>query len=70
MKPFAIESASQFRADGAPNLTSAQWANDMNETRLYGALDASLRTSTVIARYTKKGEFVMPLSTNLASARA
>jgi hypothetical protein len=53
MKPFAIESASQFRADGPPNLTSAQWADDMNETRLYGALDGSLRTS----EETRTGQF-------------
>jgi len=53
LKPFAIESASQFRADGPPNLTSAQWADDMNETRLYGALNASLRTS----EETRTGQF-------------
>ena len=44
MKPFAIESASQFRADGPPNLTSAQWAEDLNEVKAYGALSGSLRT--------------------------
>jgi len=53
MKPFAIESASQFRADGPPNLTSAQWADDLNETRLYGALNGSLRTS----EETRNGQF-------------
>jgi hypothetical protein len=44
MRPFAIESPFQFRADGPPNLTSAQWAEDMNETKSYGALNGSLRT--------------------------
>lgn len=44
MKPFAIESASQFRADGPPSLTSAQWAEDLNEVKAYGALSGSLRT--------------------------
>ena len=44
MKPFAIESPSQFRADGPPNLTSGQWADDLNETKAYGALTGSLRT--------------------------
>lgn len=44
MKPFAIESPSQFRADGPPNLTSGQWAEDLNETKAYGALTGSLRT--------------------------
>jgi hypothetical protein len=52
MKPFAIESPSQFRADGPPNLTSAQWADDMNETKLYGAL-SELRTS----EETRTGQF-------------
>jgi len=44
MRPFAIESATQFRADGPPDLTSAQWADDFNETKNYGALNNSLRT--------------------------
>jgi hypothetical protein len=44
MRTFAIESATQFRADGPPNLTSAQWADDFNETKNYGALTNSLRT--------------------------
>jgi PAP2 superfamily len=44
MKPFAIESPSQFRAYGPPNLTSAQWAKDFNETKELGALNGSRRT--------------------------
>jgi len=44
MKPFAIESPSQFRAYGPPNLTSAQWAEDFNETKEFGALNGSRRT--------------------------
>ena len=44
MRTFAIESSSQFRADGPPDLTSAQWAEDLNETKSYGALIGSLRT--------------------------
>jgi PAP2 superfamily protein len=44
MKPFAIESPSQFRAYGPPNLTSAQWAADFNETKQFGALNGSRRT--------------------------
>jgi hypothetical protein len=53
MKPFAIESASQFRADGPPNLTSAQWAEDLNEVKAYGALNGSQRTpeQTEIGRF-------------------
>jgi hypothetical protein len=44
MRTFAIESATQFRADGPPNLTSAQWAQDFNESKNYGALNDSVRT--------------------------
>jgi hypothetical protein len=53
MKPFAIASPSQFRADGPPNLTSGQWADDLNETRAYGALTGSLRTpgQTALAQF-------------------
>ena len=53
MKPFAIESATQFRADGPPNLTSAQWADDFDETKNYGSLNNSLRTP----RQTQIGQF-------------
>ena len=44
LKTFAIESATQFRADGPPDLTSATWADDFNETKNYGALNNSRRT--------------------------
>ena len=44
MRTFAIENSSQFRADGPPDLTSSQWAEDFNETKSYGALTGSLRT--------------------------
>jgi PAP2 superfamily len=44
MKPFTLHSPSQFRADGRPNLTSAQWAEDFNEVKALGALKSSLRT--------------------------
>src|SRR5262249_50621480 len=39
MKPFALESPSQFRADGPPNLSSAQWAEDFNEVKAFGAMN-------------------------------
>jgi hypothetical protein len=45
MRPFGIETASQFRADGPPNLTSAQWAEDFNEVKAFGAATGSLRTA-------------------------
>jgi PAP2 superfamily len=44
LKPFAIRSPSQFRADGPPSLTSKQWAEDLNEVKAYGAAMGSLRT--------------------------
>jgi PAP2 superfamily len=53
MKTFAIQSATQFRADGPPALTSSQWAEDFNEVKAYGALTGSLRSS----RQTEIGQF-------------
>jgi hypothetical protein len=44
MKPFAIDRASQFRSYGPPNLTSARWVNDFNETKEFGSLNGSRRT--------------------------
>jgi len=37
MRPFMLESASQFRAPPPPALTSAQYAADVNETEDYGS---------------------------------
>ena len=53
MKPFAIQSASQFRAEGPPNLTSAERAKDFNEAKECGAGTGSLRTPEIasIARF-------------------
>ena len=53
MKPFALESASQFRAEGPPHLTSARWADDYNEVKAFGALNDSPRTpeQTEIGRF-------------------
>jgi len=44
MKPLLLESASQFRPGPPPRLDSPQYARDFNETRLFGALNGSLRT--------------------------
>ena len=44
MTPWAIESASQFRAGGPPALTSAQYAKDFNETKLMGSQMSAART--------------------------
>jgi hypothetical protein len=53
LKTFAIESATQFRADGPPHLTSARYARGLNETKAYGALTGSLRS----AKQTEIGNF-------------
>lgn len=44
MRTFAIENSTRYRAEPPPDLTSAQWADDFNTTKLYGALTGSLRT--------------------------
>jgi PAP2 superfamily len=44
MKPFMLESTSQFRAPPPPALTSPQYTADFNETKDYGALTGSLRS--------------------------
>jgi hypothetical protein len=44
LKPFLIESPSQFRADGPPALDSGQYAEDFNEVKELGAVNSSKRT--------------------------
>ncbi len=44
MKPLLLDSPSQFRPGPPPALDSGRYARDYNETRLYGALNGSLRT--------------------------
>jgi hypothetical protein len=53
MRPFMIDSPSQFRAAGPPALANDDWARDYNETKLYGAADSSVRTpgQTDIGRF-------------------
>jgi hypothetical protein len=53
VRPFTMHSADQFRADGPPPLTSAEYAADVNETRALGAANSSVRTAaqTEIARF-------------------
>lgn len=45
MRPFMLESASQFRAVPPPDLRSARYARDLNETKDYGAHDSAVRTA-------------------------
>jgi membrane-associated phospholipid phosphatase len=53
MRPFAMDSASQFRADPPPALDSDTWAADYNETKSLGAIDSVTRTpeETEIGRF-------------------
>ena len=44
MRPLLLDTASQFRPGPPPSLDSPQYTRDFNETRLFGALDGSLRT--------------------------
>jgi hypothetical protein len=45
MRPFAIQSASEFRAEGPPSLSSAQWAEEYNEVKRLGSIDSVFRTA-------------------------
>jgi hypothetical protein len=45
VRPFLIESGSQFRTEGPPALTSAAWAADFNEVKALGSMDSTVRTA-------------------------
>jgi hypothetical protein len=45
VKPFLVESTSQFRSDGPNELTSAAYAADFAEVNALGALNGSTRTA-------------------------
>lgn len=53
LRPFALESASQFRAEGPPDLTSFAYAKDLNEVKALGGAVSQKRTDaqTDIARF-------------------
>jgi len=44
MVPFSLNSGDQFRGDGPPALSSAQYTADYNETKAYGSLTSTVRT--------------------------
>lgn len=44
MRPFAIDSPSQFRAEGPPHLDSLQWAEEYNEVKRLGGINSAERT--------------------------
>ncbi|HYJ86453.1 MAG TPA: vanadium-dependent haloperoxidase [Pyrinomonadaceae bacterium] len=53
MTPFVLESATQFNVAGPPELTTADYAADVNEVKFYGGTTSLLRTpdQTEIARF-------------------
>jgi hypothetical protein len=53
MKPFAMSSPSQFRAEGPPDVTSERYAEDVALTQALGAANSTTRTATEteIARF-------------------
>ena len=44
MKPFMLNSPSQFRAEPPPALSSRKWAKEFNEIKAYGAVNSTVRT--------------------------
>ena len=44
VKPFMVQSASQFRTDGPQALDSAAWAEDFNEVKKLGSINSTART--------------------------
>lgn len=53
LQPFMLKSPQQFRPGPPPELNSKEWAEQFNETRLYGHRDSLVRTSeqTTVARF-------------------
>jgi PAP2 superfamily len=53
VRPFTYSSNSEFRPDGPNALTSAEYAEDFNEVKIYGRADSSVRTpeQTEIVRF-------------------
>ena len=53
MRPFALNSADQFRPAGPPDLQSSQWARDYDEVKTYGSSTSTARTAeqAVAARF-------------------
>lgn len=49
MRPFTLQSASQFRVPPPPALNSPQYTADFNETKDYGAVNSTVRTGAETA---------------------
>ena len=53
MKPFMLESPSQFRVQPPPALSSRTWAKEFNEVKAYGSVDSAVRSpeQTAVANF-------------------
>jgi hypothetical protein len=53
VSPLTLTSNDQFRPDGPNPLTSAEYAEDLNEVKAYGRIDSAVRTpnQTEVARF-------------------
>jgi vanadium-dependent haloperoxidase-like protein len=53
MKPFMLTSASQFRVEQPPSLSSRTWAREFNEVKAYGAVNSTVRSTaqTAVAQF-------------------
>ena len=49
MRPFMLESASQFRAPAPPALTSPEYATELNEVKTLGGATSTARTAAQTA---------------------
>jgi hypothetical protein len=44
VRPFLMQTSSQFRTDGPQALTSTAWAEDFNEVKALGSVNSTVRT--------------------------
>jgi hypothetical protein len=44
VRPFLMQSSSQFRTDGPQPLSSSEWAQDFNEVKALGSVNSTART--------------------------
>ena len=53
MRPFMLNSPSQFRVEPPPALSSRKWAKEFNEVKAYGAVNSTVRSpeQTAVAQF-------------------
>ncbi|MDX6526085.1 MAG: hypothetical protein QOI43_1596 [Gaiellales bacterium] len=53
MRPFMLETPSQFRVEPPPSLTSSRYTRDLNEVQAYGSATSTVRTpeQTAVAQF-------------------